>query len=289
MEERQLSLEELQSRMLEMLLEFDDFCTKYHLHYYLAYGTLLGAIRHQGFIPWDDDTDLWMPRDDYEKLLQYSEINSWIKVISHRNQNGCRHPFCYINLIDKKTRMVSKLMGEKSGKGVFVDIFPLDYIPSNKVIAKVLCFRMKLLTKLLWFTEASYENSNKKGIKVFIKNCIIFFMHQINQKKLADKIEFIAAKKRKSNLHLTLYTQTSETIGIDLGTIKSFELVRYGLFEEKRLRIPREAERLLTLEYGNYKKLPPEEERQGHHFTKFYWKNETVIKNGRGIQNNKVN
>lgn len=116
-----------------------------------------------------------------------------------------------------------------------------------------------------------------------MKNCVIFFAHQINQKKLADKIESVAAKKRKSNLHLTLYTQSSNTIGKDFGTIKAFEPVRYELFEKKKLRIPKEAEKMLTLLYGNYKKLPPKEEQQAHHFTKFYWKSETVTQNDRGI------
>ena len=74
MENKRLSLQEIQQVTLGILLEFDKLCRQYHLRYSLAYGTLIGAVRHKGFIPWDDDIDVVMPRGDYEKLLKISLI-----------------------------------------------------------------------------------------------------------------------------------------------------------------------------------------------------------------------
>ena len=96
-----LDLKDVQEISYEILKEFKDFCNTNGLRYYLAYGTLIGAIRHKGFIPWDDDIDVFMPRPDYEKLLQLYTDNANYQLYSPRKQKN--YYCCYMKLVDANT------------------------------------------------------------------------------------------------------------------------------------------------------------------------------------------
>ena len=125
---KSLSLNEIKSVSLEGLVYLRDLLEKHHLRYYLAWGTLLGSVRHQGFIPWDDDIDIWMPRKDYEVLLsKINEFeNSEWKIIHYSNNR--KYLLAWAKLVNKKTICKPSVAATGICLGLSLDIFPLDNI-----------------------------------------------------------------------------------------------------------------------------------------------------------------
>ena len=124
-----MTIQDKQKAFLDVLLFLDDFCNKHNLRYYLAYGTLIGTIRHQGFIPWDDDVDVHIPRPDYERLLsEFSDIDGHFKLVSCFTDSDYILPFAKIQNMNT-ARMIR---GEKLDyQGIGIDLFPLDGIPDD--------------------------------------------------------------------------------------------------------------------------------------------------------------
>ena len=116
--------------LLDIYVDFAKICKKYGLRHYVAYGTAIGAIRHQGFIPWDDDFDVVMPREDYELFISkyYEELMQEHKLINHHNHKLFKNAFSKIMLGDrKKLTEIETATRRKQNQGVFIDIFPYDY------------------------------------------------------------------------------------------------------------------------------------------------------------------
>ena len=159
--DNRLSLDEIHSLLLKMLVEFDAFCEEHKLTYYLTAGTLLGAVRHDGFIPWDDDADIVMPRKDYEKLLSFNSITPDIDIISFKNKSSAHyHPFPYIDLSYNKTIEKPQTLKINTNKGQFIDIFPLDSIPDNSLLECVQRIRLSFLTKMRICSISTYRKPN---------------------------------------------------------------------------------------------------------------------------------
>ncbi|MDH5601049.1 MAG: LicD family protein [Gammaproteobacteria bacterium] len=121
--------------MLDMLVEFDAICQKHQLQYWLDSGTLLGAVRHKGFIPWDDDIDVSMPLEDYEKFLNVARSNFSSDIFFQTSETDKNFKFDYIKLRSNKARIVEFHEKDKDIKyhqGVFVDIFPMLVIESSE-------------------------------------------------------------------------------------------------------------------------------------------------------------
>ena len=123
MKNKKLSSEEIKQIELNLLLKLDEICKKYKLRYYLCGGTLLGAVRHKGFIPWDDDIDVLMPREDFEKLLRLEKKqkqDTVEKIVSWKSGNSI-YPF--IKLINTNTVLKEKYLSEEFTTGIWIDIF----------------------------------------------------------------------------------------------------------------------------------------------------------------------
>jgi len=128
------TLREAQLIMLEMLVEFDAVCAKHHLKYWLDSGTLLGAVRHEGFIPWDDDIDVSMPLEDYLKFTEIAQDELSSDIFFQTKKTDKTFPFDYIKLRSNKAKIVE--LHEKHKKvnyhqGLFVDIFPMITLPNR--------------------------------------------------------------------------------------------------------------------------------------------------------------
>ncbi len=135
---------------LELLKKFISVCEKYNLKYYMAGGSLLGAIRHSGFIPWDDDIDIDMPRDDYNKLLEIAKYEFTDPIFfqtTYTEQNYVR-PHAQIRN-SNTTAIVSHEKGLYFNQGIFIDIFPLDSVPTNKIKRYFHSNILKLLSIIL--------------------------------------------------------------------------------------------------------------------------------------------
>ena len=252
----------LQERILSIFLEFEKVCVQHNLQFYLSAGTLLGAIRHKGFIPWDDDMDVVMPRKDYELLIKHSD--EWF---SYPYELDCKektdnYPLRFAKVYDASTTMYSKKSPNYVG-GVFVDIFPLDGLPDGKMRQKFHVWKCRKLDRLLYF---SIRDPFKHG-KRFDSYLVLFLQKLISSNSIYRKMKKIATKYD---------FETSEYI-----TDHEFGL--RGIFKKEALgNIPAKVvfeghetfgiahwDYYLTTIYGNYMQLPPPEKRKTHHFTAY--------------------
>lgn len=144
-------LRQLHQHMLGILTAIDAACKAHDLCYYITAGTMLGAIRHQGFIPWDDDADICMPRLDYDRLIAH--CREWLpkryELICAENDQHYPQPFA--KLQDAETTLIEHAHLHYLG-GVYIDIFPIDGVPSNTLLRHWHIWRYKLLRKKLYFT-----------------------------------------------------------------------------------------------------------------------------------------
>ena len=135
----ELSLREIQLAELEVLLRFDEICKNNNYKYFLSCGTLLGAIRHKGFIPWDDDVDVMMPREDFQKFCAWIIANPQKDLEFCSRANTPNYVYGIPRLSDKRYRYISNKTNMKNIEiGAFIDIYPIDSFGSSLEYAKVL-------------------------------------------------------------------------------------------------------------------------------------------------------
>lgn len=258
------TIEEIHSIELEILKNFDKFCRCRNLKYSLSYGTLIGAIRHNGFIPWDDDLDVWMPRDDYNKLIEIyqKEENNGNYIIVNGKTNP-RYYRAMSKLIDRRTILNEKKFID--GKiGVFIDIWPLDGVPKNKLIKHLDNLIVIVMNKFLMarMMNAKYLRGYKK---------VAHYLFQwINPKKLVD-IEDAFLNHVNSHEHeeVTCYTTIYKKDVISCNDLfKNQEHV----FEGEKFLIFSNYDCILKNIYGNYMQMPAESERKIRHPANIFWK-----------------
>ena len=254
-------LEQLKKIEVEMLKEFITVCEKLGLKYYLAYGTLIGAVRHKGFIPWDDDIDVVMPRKDYEEFLKYggellpehlflqcidTEPDYMMSFAKIRNSNTT-----FMQNSDRKFKI---------NHGVFIDIIPLDFCPDNeKEFQKILSKK-----KRYDFRINSYlDYGTTKNINTKIKIAIYKLVYP-SLKILKNKREKLYSKVSNSN-KFTIYCFSKPWL--NTAPIEWFGEGIELEFEGILVRAPKEYHKWNNKIYGDYMQLPPIEERVPHHYT----------------------
>lgn len=147
---RLISFEEHKKIQLSILRDIDVFCQKNQIKYFLAFGTLLGAIRHKGFIPWDDDIDIAMPRPDYNKfILSFNGMVDNLKVLAPEIDLDYYAP--YANVYDTRTVLEEKGTSHlKFEIGVKIDVFPIDGVPTNKIVYCFVSSIMRFYNQILF-------------------------------------------------------------------------------------------------------------------------------------------
>ncbi|MDO5357933.1 MAG: LicD family protein [Slackia faecicanis] len=266
---KRLSSDEIKSIELNILLELDRICTEHGLAYLLAYGTCLGAVRHEGFIPWDDDIDVFMPRDDYEKLysLFQNGLESPYELQTHRDGSSI---YQFFKLVDPATESYETFVGKSRPIGLWVDIFPLERIdPSAKDAFEAVCRRHKRTGLKRSFALADSSVASTPAIKL-VKKIVcpvaraLFDVEKLNRSLENDAIGLPAATGADPA------TPHEKGYFCDmLGDANVFEAsmffpTRKAPFEGHMLPIPNRAEEYLSLNYGDWKALPPEDERHLH-------------------------
>ena len=263
--------EKVQQLTLELLKVYIQICEKYQLRYYFTGGALIGGLRHHGFIPWDDDIDVGMPRKDYEKFLRIMKKHP-IKGygICNRFTNPDWH-FAMTQFVDIESEIVIHLAEKPRKANIWLDVFPLDGLPSNK-IHRWLRVKNILLHRYLVqiaFIDTQVDANRKRPVieKAILSVCkTIPFGKIINTNKVMAHMEKILAS---SDFY------QSEYAGNMLGRYREREVVpqKYfgnpviGDFEGMNVNIPEMSHELQTALYGDYMKLPPEESRIAHNVT----------------------
>src|SRR3712207_1450255 len=127
-----LTSDQIKKVELGILLELQRVCTEHHLRLYLCGGTLLGAVRHKGFIPWDDDIDVCLPRPDYEKLIRLSRQGVFQKNFTVHCGENHNFQFPFLKVMDNRTRLNQEYMLDQEEDGLWVDVLPVDGLPENE-------------------------------------------------------------------------------------------------------------------------------------------------------------
>ncbi len=249
----------LQSALLEMLRWFDGVCRKNGLRYYALGGTLLGAVRHQGFIPWDDDIDVGMPRADYERLCALLEDKQGRYVLETPFSGAPDFCYAYAKLYDTATTLTEKRR-KPIKRGVFIDVFPLDGVGNSEEESRRHYKRVRRIFNL----HVTVTTSCRKG-RHFLKNAAVVFVHcipsfMLNKEKLAEKLHKVC---RRYDFDTSAYIST-------WGEREMMPRRIFGdptpyTFEDMQIYGAAQYDDYLKHLYGDWEKLPPEEKRVSHH------------------------
>ena len=272
---KELSLQECQKASLEVLKSVSCICINLNLRYFLAYGTLIGAIRHKGFIPWDDDIDIMMPRKDYQKLVEYFECNK--KLLKPLELFDIHTHMDYPYMIGRvsDTRYVIETHNEKDcGMGVFIDIYPMDGLGCNLKWAVKVGMKADHLASLCFqSTRLKYEiGTTKSIIKKALKLPVYFYAKVRGKQYFVERLEKLS---REFSYDTSKYIACIVWLSggkRDMFPKAWFEETIDCRFENYSFKIPSRYHEILSYIYGDYMKLPPLNEREGHHYYKTYRK-----------------
>lgn len=258
---QKLPLNEIKQHELRILEEIKRFCNRNGLIYYLAGGTLLGAIRHQGFIPWDDDIDICMPRPDYERFVRnFNSAGKNIKVIS---DSLGTFPTPFAKVIDISTHIQSKYNEDRLNNHLWVDVFPVDGLPAEIDKVEEIYKRENLYRKILMLTDARLGEGTsqfKKYSKYILKPLACLYGKQRCSKKMRD----IALKIPYENAeYVGAITWGLYGIGECMKKCE-FEQSVEVMFENESFPAFSCWDSYLRGLYGDYMQLPPEDKRKTH-------------------------
>ena len=260
---KELSGKQFKKLLLDNLKNFDSFCKANNIAYFLMFGTLLGAVRHKGFIPWDDDIDLMIPRADYEKLIKiFNQKNSRYQLVSYETNNEFTAPLAKV--IDTKTLLIQNYgYKEKVELGVYLDLFVLDGLPSDiKQQKKHIKTAYKYIRKWVHANHQFHYKNNSifKDILRFIyylPSNIIGYKYYLN--KIIDNCKKYNYDESKYVACISYFYRNPYIF------LKEYFDVEFIDFENIKCPIPREYNKILEIVYGNWRELPPIEKRVSHH------------------------
>lgn len=249
-------IQEVQSILLGIAKEFRRICEKEHIPYYMIGGTMLGAIRHKGFIPWDDDMDFGVPRKDYLRLIHAleKELPQHIRSLTYQKCEQIKYPF--VKIEDHRTCIDDPRLdcSLENKPGVNIDVFPLDYCNPNSFRLKLIFFLLRLQT--IVFVESTSKSKLKKLIKHSLKGLMPF-----SRQYLIKHIDTICSAYEQGDF-----------MGNVLGSYKKREIFQSTLFmstkeydfENLVLKGVSNYNLYLSQLYGDYMKLPSANQRVSH-------------------------
>lgn len=253
-------LKKLQKIELELLIEVDRICKKYNIKYNIIAGTMLGAVRHGGFIPWDDDADIAMLRPEYERFRKIceTELDS-DKFYFQDNRNTPGYRWGYGKIRRKNTLFLREYQEHMPyEQGVFIDIFPMDNIPDNYIHRSIHNFHCFCIRKLLW-SEVGRKAEKKKWLRNWYS-----LLSKIPENVIFNHYEkFIKrSNKRETKLvRMLMFPSPTKDYGYKIEWYLDRKKI---LFEGYEFEGCRDYQGYLTHCYGDYMKIPPKEKQKVH-------------------------
>lgn len=259
-----ISLEELQQRLTNMMFELHTFLEEQQIEYFLWAGTMLGAVRHKGFIPWDDDLDIGMTRENFRKLLAVADKLPEPYKLRFPGLKGTNsnYPYLYAKLEDTSTLLIEEdIKHLQVQSGMYIDIFVFDGFPENKILGKLHTFRFMYWMQIRMLLLMDPGKSRNKGKQILIQ----WARKHYSLQQVLERAMIISQRYSLEKMKLiTNYSGVYDEMNVIL---KKEDVVggEYYLFGKHEFRGLKNPDAVLTSVYGDYRKLPPEEERQGHH------------------------
>jgi len=268
---RPINIDEMKRIEVDILRQVVKMCTNHGLKYYIVGGTLLGAVRHHGFIPWDDDIDIALPRPDYEKLehICRRELPPRYKFINFKDDP--RLPYNFSKVIDTQTVLIEEVRKASQLRlGVFVDIFPFDGVPRNRLVKAVHMQTVQLLRTLLLLSSLDLSAKKRSLPRRVVLKIVQFllcphaleFVHWALE-KLASRYGFGSSDEICNYMGAWGKREVFRGEWLGEGVTLSFE----GLL----LNGVSQYDEYLTHLYGDYLSLPPVEQRRSHHLYRVWY------------------
>ncbi|WP_026499076.1 LicD family protein [Butyrivibrio sp. WCD2001] len=255
-------LKKLQAFELEMLEEVDRICKKHNINYTIIGGTLLGAVRHGGFIPWDDDADVAMLRPEYDRFCEVCQKELDQDRFYFQNMDitpGYRWGYAKIR---RKGTIFLRENQEKMPyeQGIFLDVFPQDAVPDNKILRDIHSFRCFLVRKFLW-SEIGKGSDKSKGMRL-----LFTIMSLVPLKVIRKWYKGLIINDDKTNLVRTLtFPAPKGKFGYKRYWIRDTADIK---FEDKVFSGVKDYDGWLKWEFGDYMKMPPKDKQKVHPVTK---------------------
>ncbi len=266
-------LREIQMACLDILKKYRDVCDKNGLRYYLAYGTLLGAIRHNGYIPWDDDIDIWMPRKDLDKFIKIAEQEMFPYIVNYfsiDNNAGFKYR-TQLCIEDHRHKVGFNLGGTIKPGYIWIDIMAMDGMPDSQLKRKIQCIKFSLWYMIIGFARSSKIGASNERTKSLLKRTGIFINNKLgigNHIDIKKCFEKFRKTKMRYDFDESNYIHGSTSYYTDKAVFlrEWFDGKRTIEYEGELFSIPSGAEKILTSIYGDYMSLPPENKRTRSHF-----------------------
>ena len=263
-------VENLQKVQFEIATVIKNVCEKNGIRYFLAYGTLIGAVRHDGFIPWDDDIDIMMPRPDYDRLIEIAKTADWghYELITPYNKDT--YPLYFSKISDKRTTLV-EYPNIPCTIGLYIDIFPLDGSADTLDEAKHLkdkfmkqINRLSAISTRSTFAEHMALLKDRKEWGRFVIKTIAWFCRPAVRKYLIRKMDKLS--------HIYDY-EKAKYVALHTGSYSYKEILpkewlgegSVHTFEGMEVVLPEQYDTYLRQVFGDYMQLPPEDKRCSHH------------------------
>ena len=263
--------QEIQSILLAMLIRFTKICDKHDIKYFLAYGSHLGAIRHNGFIPWDDDVDLFVLPEDLKKLRSLAIDDELFFYQDKRSDK--KYCLLFDKILLKKSKSTIEdfdVLGENDG--IFIDIFPLYYVPKN-IFKRVY---MLTLLHLMKYSNLLIVLSAKKYQRMLVGKLSLAVSQLVSVTKIN---KFVLAIQEK----LLAMDHSDKVVDIELKPLRMFDAKWFDvgekhMFADEFFNIPANSDELLRLIYGDYTQVPEDAQKLGHEDIDFSVSEDTLRK-----------
>lgn len=250
---------------LDLLKEFDRICRKYRLTWYPIFGTLLGVVRHHGYIPWDDDVDVAMPRKDWDKFVSICDKELKYPYFLQTTLNEEQCYMMWVSLRNSDTTGNRKTcMSKKQNNGIAIDIMPLDGCPANGTLYRINRFPLRVSTVLI----NTYVNDfNTSRVALILRSILRKF--KIDYKKVYNRAERSNRKYMWDKYDYVTFRALADPLTKKIHRVmwhkEDFEKTVDMPFENITIPVPVGYDRILTQLYGNYMEFPPMDKRQGKH------------------------
>lgn len=255
-------MDKLQSTILMIANEIKRICEKHDIHYYISGGTFLGAVRHRGFIPWDDDMDLCMKREDFERFIQIcqSELDEDKYFLQYEGGGSEKYyAFEFAKIQLKGTKVIQRFCWNVPiQNGIFVDIFPLDNVPDQAIQRKLMKIQNHILKNLIWIKCGYGMATHRRKWWFWAGKMICKFFPLSWLRNWRYQIVTRYNSRNTKNRFISDYPE--------IDFIQNDWLLHTHMYEFENTEFMGYAEydTYLTLSYGNYMELPPENKRKKH-------------------------